>query len=85
MARCRTAGTTVLRLLFERGVRDAGKGHVDPAVLACVIRRLRTTVSESEIVAQFEAPGTTVKQIERKGTEAAQACGAAGGAAPALS
>lgn len=59
-------GATVLRELFEKGVRKgAAQRNIPKRTLNCVLRRLRSTISDEEIVAAATSAGKKA-QITRK-------------------
>jgi len=69
-------GATVLRELFERGVRKgAAKRNVPKQTLSCVLHRLRSAISDDDIIAAATNPRRKA-QITRKTAAELVRCGA---------
>lgn len=69
-------GSTVLREYFEQGVREAAaKRDVSKQALVCVIRRLRSTISDDEIIAATTSARVKAR-LSRKTAAELIRCGA---------
>ena len=66
---------SLLRRQFESGIRSAAKkdGATEKQI-DCIVKRLRTTVTEDEIVEEVGQPGVST-ELKQKAARAIQACG----------